>query len=185
MQPFTPNDKEIQKKAKQNLSEGAGGELGAEDRAAIVDALNASLATELVCELRYRAHYHAAQDLGELNAAAEFLEHAEQERAHGQRLAERIAQLGGAPDFNPATLRSRSHAAFTGPGPVTQMIDDNLIAERVAIMIYTELVRWLGDRDPTSRRLVEDILMQEEEHADDLAGLREKLGRPDGRRGEA
>jgi bacterioferritin len=175
MQSFQPNEDAIRERAKKNLADGAvtGSATGRTE--SVIEALNASLATEIVCELRYRAHYYAADELGEVNVAAEFLEHAEQERDHGKRLAERIAQLGGEPGFDPATLLGRSHASYTAPGSVAQMLDDNLVAERVAIQVYTELARWLGDSDPTSRRLIEDILMQEEEHADDLAGLRNKL----------
>ncbi len=175
MQPFHPDQDAIREHAKKNLSDGAVMAADAREAAEVIEALNGSLATEIVCELRYRAHFHAAEDLGEVNVAAEFLEHAEEERAHGQLLAARIAQLGGTPDFDPAHLLERSHAAYTSPGTVAQMLDDNLIAERIAIQIYTELARWLGDKDPTSRRLIEDLLMQEEEHADDLAGLRNKL----------
>ncbi|MEZ4268459.1 MAG: ferritin-like domain-containing protein [Myxococcota bacterium] len=175
MQSFHPDHDAIQQHAKKNLADGAVTGAGAEKVAAVIEALNASLATEIVCELRYRAHFHAAEDLGEVNVAAEFLEHAEQEREHGKQLAARIAQLGGEPDFDPTTLLERSHAAYTAPGTVAQMLEDNLVAERVAVQVYTELARWLGDEDPTSRRLIEDILKQEEEHADDLAGLRNKL----------
>lgn len=175
MPSFHPNQDAIREKAEKNLSDGAVMDAGQGDTAQVIEALNASLATEIVCELRYRGHHHAADDLGEVNVAAEFLEHAEQERAHGQQLAARIAQLGGEPDFNPASLLERSHAKYTAPGTVAQMLDDNLVAERIAIQVYQELARWLGDKDPTSRRLVEDILKQEEEHADDLAGLRNKL----------
>ncbi|MCB9730234.1 MAG: bacterioferritin [Deltaproteobacteria bacterium] len=175
MQPFQADHDSIDRNARQNLAKGAVTAGNDADVAEVIDALNHALATELVCELRYRAHYHAADDEGELNVAGEFLEHAQQERAHGEKLAARIAQLGGQPDFNPSTLLERSHADYTKPGSIDKMLEDNLVAERQAIQVYTKLIRWLGDHDPTSRRLIEEILEQEEEHADDLAGLRKRL----------
>lgn len=137
----------------------------------VVHRLNAALATEIVCWLRYLSHYHAADGIRADVVATELLEHATQERDHAERLATRIAQLGGMPDFDPGTLMSRSHAPFRPTTNLEEMLSINLEAERIAIEVYRDLARWAGDKDPTTRRLIEDILAQEEEHADDLISL--------------
>ena len=144
------------------------------DRQRIVAVLQETLATELVCELRYRAHYYAAAGFRGEVAADEFLEHAREEREHGERIAARIAQLGGQPNFDPASLSDRAHADYGVGEDLVLMLEEDLVAERVAVQTYTEIIRWLGDADPTTRRMMEEILAQEEEHADDIAGLLER-----------
>jgi bacterioferritin len=140
-----------------------------------VKLLNEALATEIVCVLRYRRHYFMATGIHSQAVAAEFMEHAEQEQEHADKIAERIRQLGGAPDFNPEGLLSRSHAQYAEGNSLIDMIKEDLIAERIAIESYTEMIRYFGDNDPTSRRLMESVLEQEEEHADDMATLLEAL----------
>jgi bacterioferritin len=137
--------------------------------------LNEALATELVCVLRYKRHYFSARGSRGKVAAAEFLEHANEEQEHADRIAERITQLGGEPDFNPATLLSRSHSEYDAHESVRQMVEADLYAERIAIESYREMVRFFGDRDPTTRRLMEEILAVEEEHANDLVDLLQDL----------
>ena len=134
----------------------------------IIKLLNDSLATELVCVLRYKRHHYMADGLSSPAIAAEFLVHAQEEQAHADRIAERITQLGGEPDFNPATLLQRSHADYNASNDLKEMIRANLIAERVAIEAYSQMVDLIGDKDPTTKRLVEQILNDEQEHAEEL-----------------
>ena len=134
----------------------------------IIALLNDSLATELVCVLRYKRHHYMADGLASPAIAQEFLVHAQEEQAHADLIAERIVQLGGEPDFNPATLVKRSHADYNESNDLKEMIRANLIAERVAIEAYSQMVDLVGDKDPTTKRLVEQILHQEQEHAEDL-----------------
>ena len=135
----------------------------------IVKLLNDSLATELVCVLRYRRHHFTAQGLASSPIADEFLVHANEELAHADRLARRIVQLGGEPDFSPDSLTQRSHASYDASHPLKAMIKANLVAERVAIESYSQQIRLIGDKDVTTRRLLEDILTDEQQHADELA----------------
>jgi len=137
----------------------------------IVDFLNDSLATELVCVMRYRRHYFTAAGMASTAIAAEFLEHANAELRHADRIAERIVQLGGEPDFRPSGLEKRSHAEYDDSKDIRQMIRANLVAERVAVETYRQLIRLIGDKDPTTRRLLEDVLADEEEHADELKDM--------------
>jgi bacterioferritin len=137
----------------------------------IVSLLNDSLATELVCVLRYRRHHFTAEGMASPSIAAEFLVHADEESSHANRIAERIVQLGGSPDFNPATLLERSHAAYDDSSDLREMIKANLVAERVAVEAYRQMISLIGDKDPTTRRILEDILADEEEHADELKDL--------------
>jgi len=139
-------------------------------RTALVKLLNDSLATELVCVLRYKRHHYTAQGLASPAIAEEFAVHAGEELAHADRIARRICQLGGAPDFAPATLVQRSHAAYDDSPGLKAMIRSNLVAERVAIEAYGQLVALVGDKDPTTRRLLEDILAEEQKHAEELQG---------------
>ena len=166
----------LRERARQHVENGAVTEDYAADRETVLRLLNEALATELVCNLRYRRHYHMASGLKASVAADEFLEHAEQELEHADRLAERIVQLGGAPDFNPEGLTQRSHAQYVEGVNLREMIVENLVAERIAIDSYREIVQYLGEHDPTTRRIFEDILAQEEEHADDMASLLDGLG---------
>jgi bacterioferritin len=161
----------LRQRARQHIEEGAITEGYSADREEVLKLLNASLATELVCYLRYKRHYFMATGLKASVAAAEFLEHAQQELAHSDQLAERIMQLGGEPDFNPEGLTSRSHAEYVEGETLKDMITEDLVAERIAIDSYREIITFLGNDDPTTRRLFEEILAQEEEHADDLADL--------------
>ena len=137
----------------------------------VVKVLNDALATEIVCVLRYRRHYYMAQGIHSESVKAEFLEHANEEQAHADRIAERIVQLGGAPDLSPEGLASRSHAQYVEGRTLREMIVEDLVAERIAIDSYREIAQWLGDRDSTTRKLMEEILAAEEEHADDLVSL--------------
>ncbi len=137
----------------------------------IVRLLNDSLATELVCVLRYRRHHFTADGMASPAIAAEFLVHADEESTHANRIAERIVQLGGSPDFNPATLLERSHAEYDDSSDLREMIKANLVAERVAVEAYRQMISLIGDKDPTTRRILEEILEDEEEHADELKDL--------------
>jgi bacterioferritin len=145
------------------------------DRRAIVDLLNTALATEIVCVLRYKRHYFATHGIRAKFVSAEFLEHANEEQAHADQLAARIVQLGEDPDLNPATLLSRSHSEYDDSTSLRDMLEADLIAERIAIESYREMITFIGVKDPTSRRLLESILAQEEEHAEDLVDLLEDV----------
>src|SRR5688500_15464357 len=146
-----------------------------EDRKAIVELLNTALATEIVCVLRYKRHYYATHGIRAKFVSAEFLEHANEEQAHADQIAERIVQLGDDPDLNPATLLSRAHSEYDQATSLRQMLEADLIAERIDIESYREMITLIGPRDPTSRRHLESILAQEEEHAEDLVDLLEDL----------
>ncbi|HEU4373501.1 MAG TPA: ferritin-like domain-containing protein [Telluria sp.] len=154
-----------------NLDDGAVTEGYQADREAVIAMLNDALATELVCVLRYKRHYFTVKGPGNGQAKAEFLEHATQEQEHADWLAERIVQLNGSPNFNPATLVARSHAEYDDSDDVNGMIRANLIAERVAIESYRQMIAAIGDKDPTTRNLLIEIMAVEEEHADDMADL--------------
>jgi len=162
---------ELRRRARGDWKNGAVTKDYAADRKAIVEQLNAALATELVCVLRYKRHHFVASGSRSTEIAAEFLEHAKQELDHADALARRIVQLGGEPDFAPASLVERSHAEYVEGASLEEMIRENLVAERIAIESYRELIRFVGDDDPTTRRMLEEILAVEEEHADDLADL--------------
>jgi bacterioferritin len=142
----------------------------------VISVMNEALATEIVCVLRYTQHHHVAKGLEAGPVADEFAEHASEEQDHADRLAARIAQLGGTPDLNPDTLTGRAHSEYTTAAGLIEMIKENLVAERVAIASYTEIIKWLGDGDVTTRRLFEDILAVEEEHADDLITFLQQMG---------
>lgn len=159
--------------AAQNLSDGpvTAGYKG--DREAVIKMLNGALATELVCILRYKRHYYTVAGRDNAGVKAEFLEHATQEQEHADWLAERIIQLNGQPDFNPATLLDRSHAEYDESGEVQSMVRANLIAERVAIESYRQMIEQIGDSDPTTKQLLIKIMAVEEEHADDMRDLLE------------
>jgi bacterioferritin len=161
----------LRQRARQDIESGAVTPSYGADREEVVRVLNEALATEIVCYLRYKRHYFMADGIHAEAAATEFLEHATQEQEHADQIAERIVQLGGAPDFSPDGLAARSHAQYVEGTGLKDMIRENLIAERIAIESYKEIVQYLGDKDPTTRRLMESILATEEEHADDLVGL--------------
>ena len=168
---FISDVETLRARARQHMERGAVTPDYPEGRAEICQLLNEALATELVCVLRYKRHYYSVRGSAGKVAASEFLEHATEEQAHADRIAERIAQLGGEPDFNPATLLARSHSEYDAHESLRAMLEADLFAERVAIESYREMVRYFGDRDPTSRRMMEEILASEEEHADDLVNL--------------
>ncbi|SDL49525.1 bacterioferritin [Modicisalibacter muralis] len=176
-QPFLTDIQTIRERARQHIENGAVTEGYRADRERVIDILNEALATEIVCVLRYKRHYYMADGLSANIAANEFLEHAQQEQQHADWLAERIVQLGGAPNFSPEGILTRSHSEYVEGDTLKEMIKEDLVAERIAIDSYREIVAYLGDQDPTSRRIMEDILAQEEEHADDMAGLLEGLQR--------
>lgn len=175
-QPFRLDLENIKRKAREHMLKGAVTENYGADREAVIKVLNDLLATELVCNLRYRNNALVAQGIHAEAVAAEFTEHATQEQDHADRIATRIMQLGGEPNMDPASLTARSHADYKTSRNIRELLRENLIAERVAIDTYSEVVRWLGEDDPTTRRLIEQILEQEEEHADDLASLLENSG---------
>ena len=141
------------------------------DPKVVVGILNEALATEIVCVLRYKRHYFMATGIHAQTVAAEFLEHANEEQTHADQIAERITQLGGEPNFDPKGLATRSHSEYVAGGSLVDMIREDLVAERIAIESYSEIVRFLGDKDITTRRMMEGILAMEEEHADDLMNL--------------
>jgi bacterioferritin len=169
--PQLTDVKTLRERARRHVMEGAVTESYGADRERVVGLLQQALATEIVCVLRYRQNYFAARGLRAKVAATEFLEHSKQELEHADRIAERIVQLGGDPDLNPATLGERSHAEYRIGKSLSEMIRENLVAERIAIDSYREIAQYVGDDDPTTRRIMEEILAVEEEHADDLAAL--------------
>ncbi|MDM3887641.1 ferritin-like domain-containing protein [Pseudomonas sp. BCRC 81390] len=165
----------LRQRARQHVENGAVTEGYHADRERIIRLLNEALATELVCTLRYKRHYFMASGVKASIAAEEFLEHANQEAEHADRLAERIVQLGGEPDFNPDNLSKNSHAQYVAGATLKEMVLEDLVAERIAIDSYREIIQYIGDKDPTTRRIFEDILAQEEEHADDMSDLLQGL----------
>lgn len=177
MNEFAMDLDRIRAQARTHLDEGPVTDTYGADRDQVVKVLNEVLATELVCVLRYKRHYYAAHGVHGKAVAAEFLEHANDEQRHADLAAERIAQLGGEPDFNPEVLAERSHTEYQPGETLSDMVREDLVAERIAVSTYAEIARWLGDGDVTTRRLVEQLLAEEEEHADDLRDL---LGRLDG-----
>ena len=160
--------------AKSSLDQGAVTPSYGPWRDDIVKLLNDSLATELVCILRYKRHHFTAKGLASPAIAAEFMVHALEETAHADKIAERIVQLGGMPDFSPDSLTKRSHADYDESTDLKAMIRANLVAERVAIEAYSQMAKLIGDKDPTTRRIVEQILEQEQEHAEELSDWLEK-----------
>jgi bacterioferritin len=175
-QPFVIDMQQIQKRAREHVEKGAITPAYRGDIKTAIRLLNEALATELVCTLRYKRHYYMASGIHSQAVADEFLEHAHEEQEHADRIAERITQLDGEPDFNPQGLLTRSHAQYVECDTLIDMIKENLIAERIAIESYLEMARWFADNDPTSRRLIESVLEQEEEHAEDMKTLLETLG---------
>ncbi|HVJ40627.1 MAG TPA: ferritin-like domain-containing protein [Dongiaceae bacterium] len=175
MGAFVADMEKIRDRARQHIADGAVTAANKTNSDEVVKVLNEVLATELVCNLRYRRHYFTASGLYSDSVKAEFLQHAAEEQAHADSIATRIVQLNGKPDFNPASLTERSHADYADSDDLVKMIEEDLVAERIAIETYSEIARWLGDRDPTSRRLMESILEKEEEHAEDLASLISRL----------
>lgn len=174
--PFLTDIKELRRRAREHIEEGAVTAGYTLDRDTAVKVLNEALATEIVCTLRYRYHYFAAKGINSEAVKAEFLEHANEEQLHADQLAERISQLGGNPNLSPEGMLTRSHSEYVEGHSLIEMIKENLVAERVAIESYSEMIRFFGENDPTSRRLMEEILAKEEEHANDMVDLLERLG---------
>ena len=165
----------LRQRARQHIEEGAVTSNYGLDAPTVCKVLNEALATEIVCVLRYKRHYYMAKGIHSESVKSEFLEHAKEEQEHADSIAERIVQLGGEPDFNPDGLSSRSHAQYDASEGLRRMLKEDLVAERIAIESYREIAQWLGDSDSTTRKLMEEILAAEEEHADDLVSLLEGL----------
>lgn len=167
---------EIRERARKSIADGAVTPSYSADRETVLRLLNEALATELVCVLRYRHHYYVAQGLPAEAIKSEFLEHANEEQQHADLIAERIIQLGGDPNFDPVGLAERSHAEYGSGRQLVDLLRDDLIAERVAIESYTEMIKYVGEDDSTTRRMLEGILSAEEEHAEEIASLLANLG---------
>jgi bacterioferritin len=167
--------KKIRERARKHIDEGAITEGYKANREQVTKVLNDVLATEIVCVLRYKRHYYMAQGISSDSVKAEFLQHANDEQQHADWVAERITQIGGEPNFNPEGLATRSHSEYKPGEGLTDMIKEDLVAERIAIESYSEIIRWLGNDDPTSRVLIEQILKMEEEHANDMSDLLAKM----------
>jgi bacterioferritin len=174
-QPFLSDIKEIRRRARQHIEQGAVTDSYKADLQTVLRVLNEALATELVCVLRYKRHQFMAYGLNAQPVADEFKAHAAEEQTHADQIAERITQLGGEPNFNPEGLQMRSHSEYKEGGSLVEMIKEDLVAERIAIETYSEMIRYFGDNDPTTRRLMEEILAKEEEHADDMRVLIQNL----------
>jgi bacterioferritin len=179
MPEFLSDIETIRARARDHIERGPITESYGADRKRVIDVLNEVLATELVCVLRYKRHYYTATGINSGPVAAEFLEHANEEQQHADMVAHRIVQLGGDPDFSPEGLATRAHSEYDASSDLLQMVREDLVAERVAIASYQEIVRWLSDGDPTSRRVIEEILEKEEEHAEDMLTILERMN-PDG-----
>ena len=175
-QEFLTDVKELRRRARAHMESGAVTEGYRADRDTVVRLLNTALATELVCVLRYRRHHFTAKGIHAQTVAEEFLEHAQEEQEHADRIAKRIVELGGEPDFNPEGLSGRSHSEYVEGDDLVGMIREDLVAERIAIESYTEMIHYIGDGDPTTRRILEEVLAKEEEHADELLTLIEEIG---------
>ncbi|MEO8585160.1 MAG: DUF892 family protein [Acidobacteriota bacterium] len=169
--PFLSDVKELRRRARKEIEEGAVTPSYRADAAKVTRLLNIALATEIVCVLRYKRHYFMAEGIHAESVKQEFLEHAKEEQVHADAICERIRQLGGEPDLNPAGLLSKSHTEYQEGEDLVDMIRENLVAERIAIESYKELIDFVGKDDPTTRRLFEWILGEEEEHADDMSDL--------------
>ena len=175
-QPFLSDIQTLRERARQHLEQGAVTPGYRADRQTVIKLLNEALATEIVCVLRYKRHYFMASGINAQSVAQEFLQHANEEQLHADQLAQRIVQLGGEPNFAPEGLSSRSHSEYVEGNSLVEMIKEDLVAERIAIDSYREMITYFGNDDPTTRRLMETILAMEEEHADDLVNLLEEFG---------
>jgi bacterioferritin len=173
--PFLTDVTALRARARMHIEQGAVTQTYDLDSDVVVKILNEALATEIVCVLRYKRHYFMAKGIVAGSVAQEFLEHANDEQQHADRIAERIVQLGGEPNFSPDGLASRSHSEYVPGDTLVDMIKEDLVAERIAIDSYREIIQFLGDKDPTTRRMMEEILASEEDHADDMADLLQDL----------
>ncbi|HEY7873383.1 MAG TPA: ferritin-like domain-containing protein [Rudaea sp.] len=167
----------IRRNARVHILHGAVTQGYSADRKTVVNILNGALATEIICVLRYKRHYYMASGINAKSIAAEFLEHANEEQGHADLIATRIVQLGGAPNLSPDGLAQRSHSEYVEGDDLVQMLEEDLVAERIAIDTYREFIQYIGNDDPTTRRMIETILASEEEHAEDLSSLLEELGK--------
>jgi len=172
---FLSDITEIRRRARQHIEDGAITDSYKGDRKVVLRVLNEALATEIVCVLRYKRHHYMAKGIHSQAVAEEFLEHAAEEQEHADLIAERITQLDGEPNFNPEGLLTRSHSEYVEGETLVDMIREDLIAERIAVESYSEIIRYLADNDPTSRRMMESILAKEEEHAEDMKTLLETM----------
>ena len=170
-QDFVTDVKELRRRAREHIERGAVTASYTADRDTVLKLLNEALATEIVCVLRYKRHHFMADGIHAQAVAAEFLEHANEEQVHADQIAQRIVQLGGEPNFSPEGMLTRSHSEYVEGANLLDMIKEDLVAERIAIDSYREMIRYFGEGDSTSRRLLETILATEEEHADDLTSL--------------
>jgi bacterioferritin len=175
-QAFLTDIKTLRQRARQHIEQGAVTPGYKADREVVIKLLNEALATELVCVLRYKRHYFMASGINAQSVAQEFLQHTNEEQLHADQIAQRIVQLGGEPNFSPDGLATRSHSEYVEGESLIDMIKEDLVAERIAIDSYREMINYLANDDPTTRRLMEGILATEEEHADDLVSLLERLG---------
>ena len=175
--PFLTDIKTLRERARKHIEQGAITEGYKVDLKTAIKVLNEALATEIVCVLRYKRHYYMATGIHSEAVAAEFLQHANEEQGHADEIASRIVQLGGAPDLNPDGLTSRSHAEYVEGETLLDMIKEDLVAERIAIDSYREMIKYFGTDDSTSRRMLEGILAMEEEHADDLVSMLGEFGK--------
>ncbi|MGH8184026.1 MAG: ferritin-like domain-containing protein [Rhodanobacteraceae bacterium] len=175
-QPFLTDIKTLRKRAREHIHRGAITEGYKADRATVLKLLNEALATEIVCVLRYKYHYYMASGINAKSIAAEFLEHANEEQGHADQISQRITQLEGAPNLSPEGMLTRSHSEYVEGDDLIDMIKEDLVAERIAIESYSEMIRYIGDGDPTTRRMMEGILAMEEEHAEDLSTMLAELG---------
>ncbi|GGO81572.1 ferritin-like domain-containing protein [Nonomuraea cavernae] len=175
MAEFLTDIKTIRERARAEIDKGPITDAYGADLERVIQVCNEALATELVCVLRYKRHYYTASGIQSESVAQEFLEHAGEEQQHADKLAARIVQLGGKPDFNPDTLTTRAHSQYDESLGLIDMIKEDLVAERIAVASYTEIIQWLGDRDITTRRVFEELLAKEEEHADDMQSLLERI----------
>ena len=174
--PFVSDVAEIRRRARKHIEQGAVTAGDQADRPTVLRLLNEALATEIVCVLRYKRHFYMATGLDAEPAAQEFLQHANEEQQHADQISARITQLGGEPDLNPEGLLTRSHSEYVEGKNLVDMIREDLVAERIAIDSYGDMIRYVGEKDPTTRRMLESILAMEEEHADDLVNMLSKLG---------
>ena len=188
--PFLTDIKTIRKRAREHMQRGAVTASYTLDRDTVLKLLNEALATEIICVLRYKAHAYMASGINAKSVAAEFMEHAGEEQQHADQIAERITHLDGDPNFSPEGMQTRSHSEFVVPDDLAAMIEENLVAERIAIDSYREIINYVGDQDTTTKRLLEGILAMEEEHAEDMKTLMEHFGKkgepakPRGNRGK-
>lgn len=174
--PFLTDIKTLRERARRHIEQGAITEGYSADRETVIKVLNEALATEIVCVLRYRRHFFMASGINAESVAAEFLQHSNEEQGHADQIAQRIVQLGGKPNFDPEGLLTRSHAEYVEGETLIDMIKEDLVAERIAIDSYRDIIQYLGNDDPTTRRMMETILAVEEEHADDLVSLLSEMG---------